>query len=1353
MAKDPYAGLERQIVELPFTEGLANNMSKHFRPSPKDAMLQINNADLTNEVGKFSNRDGFVSLSNARIGPESGFASLIGAQLKLFQRQGELGIIANTLLALGSGAGWAGAGDTVYSYTPNVPEGAPVGAWKAHGKIPRPTLSNIGNLTPDTNVSISDCAVSGNFMLVAWHTATQTNTSAIYGDVFFRVIDTTTGMTVVDTTPFPAPAFCVPARTGINIPAYGTNAARFGVGTGHQAKMQCLALGSRLYVFLLAAEDNNPVTQNDVFGFYIDMSAANPAPIVAVSLVLNAQTFSVCTDGTSIYIAYATAGAPLAANVNIRNASLGFVSTPALDTFAAPQTNIYDIQCTAAFGVFAVTYLTTKIGAGVEAFGTNQWARFYNTAGFAPTSSLLNFVEQLGHGGQNSSLFRPDIILLSSLRALATVGSDFGTDTLNTNRDNGAGIHWSLLQDQAGTLVNVTNIASGALYNFLIQGIQQIAKLFSVSGHVYLPCVKTDIYPASGQNADAGYFIVELDASPSQGAADLYRLPMIAANWASDISTPVLDTSVGSPYLPIEYGPVMVVGGTMPLITLVSTTAGSGVVQPVPITVTCTFAGALGTWRGSVSYDHGTTISQNFTSGALIPLTGPGEGFSLSIAAGAAVFANNTTAALRTTQQIAMPNGCLAGNKYYCTTRVGAELGATTTQLFGAFKLEALAFDFIDPYRWFSKPFGALTAFAGGAMFAFDGRRTFEAGVPCRPRITRARNTLTNAKDTKQTIQIGATYFVRAVYTWLDANGDRWFSAPSYADRSGDGFEFTPTSDYSQIYAHGTSPTGPNITGTILGPPVPITLTFTSTQYPTIGGTSNYSISYGPGTTPQTGTTSAGGAATAIVLTGPGAGLTWNFAAGSSPMPLDNIFTVAPKTVALDVTLPPAFSGMVSGTDFFKNAMEIWVYTTTAQGPVGVLFLLAKVQANRGAPAQYDTFSALPFATITINDEPQLTTDQIYTAGGELENSPAPPCRSIEAHRDRLFAISTYDNNVYYTKPRTKGRGIEWCQQTQFEAISEVGLGIASNETCLMIFTNRAVYAVEGYGPSVTGQPANAFGAVQLISNQVGLYEVNSCKSTPIGVIFRTNQGWWLVDRTLSLSYVGNDIDGMVATIDGTIAINVDQRKACIRIMMAPNGLGNNNYVTYNYWYDSKRWSTDSNPPGAASLICRDAMVLGDTYFMIDANDVLARQGAIYGSSWVDGQNDLQGHGPSVSTGWITVANMAMYKRIWRVIATVENLTGGGALNPGLNLVVYADWSDSPIIVKTFTADQVGTGVQTIRAHLPVQKMKAIKIVLQQTILSGLQANNNNPGYNFIGFGFEIGLKNRLSPEPAARST
>ena len=223
----------------------------------------------------------------------------------------------------------------------------------------------------------------------------------------------------------------------------------------------------------------------------------------------------------------------------------------------------------------------------------------------------------------------------------------------------------------------------------------------------------------------------------------------------------------------------------------------------------------------------------------------------------------------------------------------------------------------------------------------------------------------------------------------------------------------------------------------------------------------------------------------------------------------------------------------------------------------------------------------------------------------------------------------------------------------------------------------------------------------------------------------------------------------MVALADQTLSIEVDAKFACIKIAMVPGGFGNAASKTYNYWYDSKRWSTDVYANG---FTYRDAMIANDVYFLLNGNDVLARSSPAYGISWVDGQSDFLGHGPNIQTGWVTVANLAMLKRIWRVIAVVENLTPGLSTNASVRLDVWADWNDvTPVLTFIWGADTIGAGIQTLRAHLPVQKMKAIRMSL--TTPNGNTGQNNNPGYNFIGLGFMIGVKNRTSPEPVARST
>ena len=197
--------------------------------------------------------------------------------------------------------------------------------------------------------------------------------------------------------------------------------------------------------------------------------------------------------------------------------------------------------------------------------------------------------------------------------------------------------------------------------------------------------------------------------------------------------------------------------------------------------------------------------------------------------------------------------------------------------------------------------------------------------------------------------------------------------------------------------------------------------------------------------------------------------------------------------------------------------------------------------------------------------------------------------------------------------------------------------------------------------------------------------------------------------------------------------------------MMVVGNLPGINYKTYNYWYDSKRWSTDSNGTGRPGVVFKDALVIGPDYYVLDGDDVLKRST----TTQLDGAQDTVGHSMVVSTGWLTVANMAMLKRIWRVVAIVENLTSQLSTSRGLLLTIFADWGGAPIFAKFYNSTEIQGGVRTIRAHLPKQKMKAIQIRLE---VSPNGTANDDPGYNFLGFGFEVGVKNRLATEPAARS-
>jgi hypothetical protein len=370
------------------------------------------------------------------------------------------------------------------------------------------------------------------------------------------------------------------------------------------------------------------------------------------------------------------------------------------------------------------------------------------------------------------------------------------------------------------------------------------------------------------------------------------------------------------------------------------------------IKLTCTLGGFAGVWAATCEVQGQPPFQLDSSIGDW-PLPGIAEGLSISVSGVAAAAGQTVTFTINSQLELALGSGALSGNKHYLTHRVGSQLGTTPSPVYSAYRIEIAVFDFVDAYRWQSMPFSDLTCFAGGVQSSFDGRRVFETGILTRPRIIEAVNDPNAATPqlVSNPLVAGKTYYFRAVYTWLDSGGNRWFSAPSFASRTGDGYSLTA------------------VPSTIVGP-----------------------------------------------------------------------VTVRPFNLRL--TLPQCFSGMVSGADFFKNSMEVWVYVASEDLP-GVYLLATQLKADQGAVSKYDIFSGNPSAIVTIDRMPLSSADQLYTVGGELANSPPPTCRVIEAHRDRLFAIDSSTNRVYYPKPLTAGRGVEWCTLTQYFEIPEEGLGLA----------------------------------------------------------------------------------------------------------------------------------------------------------------------------------------------------------------------------------------------------------------------------------------------------------------------
>jgi hypothetical protein len=404
---------------------------------------------------------------------------------------------------------------------------------------------------------------------------------------------------------------------------------------------------------------------------------------------------------------------------------------------------------------------------------------------------------------------------------------------------------------------------------------------------------------------------------------------------------------------------------------------------------------------------------------------------------------------------------------------------------------------------------------------------------------------------------------------------------------------------------------------------------------------------------------------------------------------------------------------------------------TAAQATAGVFIRDSQVEFH-----PYDTANII--LTSSSSDDDIAQSERLYIVGGELENYTAPPCRSICQHRDRLVAFNTEWKTIDYTKPLSQDRGIEWSLSQRIPCPEDI-VAIESLEHVCVLFSKKRIYALEGAGPSSTGVPPDAFARLVLVNADIGCAEVNAAWRCPAGIIFVSNGGFWLLDRSLSVSYIGAPVEvdfdylhraGNLHALCGV----VDEKNNCMRIYVEgiladlvyaddyPSAL-----TRFNYWFDTGRWSVDQIQAGAPQW----ATYHNNKNYIVFGPQISSGIG--YEDATV--YSDVGEFYPeAIETGWIRFNDLHSFKRVWRTLVSIESTTDNVS---SLRTVVSADFG-APINSDTFTDAQLGAaGTKMLRIHLFRQKVRAVKVSL-------IESEGDDPdstGFKFYGIGFELGMK------------
>lgn len=347
---------------------------------------------------------------------------------------------------------------------------------------------------------------------------------------------------------------------------------------------------------------------------------------------------------------------------------------------------------------------------------------------------------------------------------------------------------------------------------------------------------------------------------------------------------------------------------------------------------------------------------------------------------------------------------------------------------------------------------------------------------------------------------------------------------------------------------------------------------------------------------------------------------------------------------------------------------------------------------------------------------------QMYTNGFELDNFPALPCRCIVEHSGRLFIIASDSNELWYSKPYRAERGPEFALG-QSMPLTDKGTALCSLNDRLAVFTHRSIYAVGGDGPDVTGTPPDAFSRPILVSPDYGCVEYNAVGRTPLGVVFRGHQGFYLLDMGFGVSYIGASVEDTTRAWLATRSIVHDQRNACCRI----TGFTGDRSEELCYWYDTKRWSLNVL---ASDVV--DSVALGDNLLVAvaDTSVTLASRYRLGSrASAIEYQDFEEPYSQVLETGWLSFQNAGVFKRIWRVYALVR----AAGVDATVRVQVWKDWEDTASSDREFELSSLDTEPRNLRVHLKHQKLKAVKVRVSVT--------SDGAGADVMKIGFELGVR------------
>jgi len=400
-----------------------------------------------------------------------------------------------------------------------------------------------------------------------------------------------------------------------------------------------------------------------------------------------------------------------------------------------------------------------------------------------------------------------------------------------------------------------------------------------------------------------------------------------------------------------------------------------------------------------------------------------------------------------------------------------------------------------------------------------------------------------------------------------------------------------------------------------------------------------------------------------------------------------------------------------------KTNTKIVIYRTEANGTVpyritsevSPLFILPSNSANT---VQYTDDAA--DSTITANNI-------LYTNGGVLENNTPPACKQVAVFKNRLIYLGLEnDLEIAYSKTLTPGEGISFSDSFRIQVPPQGGpvTAGATLDDKFIIFKDNILFAMNGDGPNDLGQQ-NTFTSPEQIASDVGCSEPNSIVITPVGLMFKSFKGIYLLSRQLQVQYIGAEVEDFNHLTIVSATLLEDKNQVIFHTLESPT-------LVYDYYF--QQWSTYTNHAGYKAVVYQ-----GDYTYLRTNGRVYKNNASVFTDAGT-------GYRMSLTTQWMKFAGVQGFQRVRRF-----EILGDYKSAHSLQVQIAYDFEQTYSNTITFTT---AVGVYQYRGHMPRQKCDSVRFLIQET-----DAAPAGESFSINDISFEAGIKQGLSKLSSARSS